>query len=390
MQKHLTISALVLVFLGFGLFFYADHQQKEYLQSLKQLSSSNTYWDDIEQRIDKEYSVNPLLKSFLRANMKVELDRKYEVKASEDHHYEVYIAVAMVMIGCGGITLLLFGVHRLARYVISAVNSIWVRYFTKQVATGFVEVKPQPQKLLEPETVEKESVLDEEFREQKNPEQWKEKKRYYSTMKTIYNPEKQTSGSMVKAMQDKTTNLEQMIKNQFDSLQKQILEVREVTGGTQSETADPAYDETLAQLTRQVAAMNEFTSKQQEKVKKLQEGYDWNIVKNFALKVIRCLDNLENTIERLSDADEDTATLEETRDDFIFALESSGIEQFVPEKNSEYRGQERYAEAVSKREVTPEAALKGKIAKIIRPGYKFVIDDQKSRIVRTAQVKLYG
>ena len=78
------------------------------------------------------------------------------------------------------------------------------------------------------------------------------------------------------------------------------------------------------------------------------------------------------------------------RDELIFALESSGIEQFRPEMNTDYRGQEKLAEAVKEKEITGDSDQVGKIAKVIRPGYRYMIDEESCKIVRTAQVKLFG
>jgi molecular chaperone GrpE (heat shock protein) len=74
----------------------------------------------------------------------------------------------------------------------------------------------------------------------------------------------------------------------------------------------------------------------------------------------------------------------------VFALESSGIEQYQPEINSDYRGQEKYAEAVKQKEHCDNSKQKGKIAKVIRPGYQYIINEENIKIVRTAQVKLFG
>ncbi len=397
MLKKLLISG-VIVFVAGGIFFlYADHEQKSYMKQLQQLDPQNTYWEDVDKTIDQQYSVNPLLKAFLRANMNVELQKEYESQAGQNHNIELYLSISTLMMIFGFCMMSFVGINYAAKGLVSGGERLWLRIFSEKPKTNFVEVKPKTENLLEPEVIEKESILDESLHEDvaagvSAKDQWKSKKQYYSTMKTIYNPEKQTSAAIANSIKAKTTDLEDMIKQQFTSLEKQITDVRQMTTTSSQNEAgiNPVYDKTLAQLTRQVAAMNEFTSKQQEKVKNLQEGYDWNIIKNFALRIVRCIDNLDATIERMSDSDEDVSALEQTRDDFLFALESSGIEQFKPEINSDYRGQEKFAEAVSKRQVTPEQMLKGKVAKVVRPGYKFIIDDQRSKMVRTAQVKLYG
>ena len=82
--------------------------------------------------------------------------------------------------------------------------------------------------------------------------------------------------------------------------------------------------------------------------------------------------------------------LNETRDELLFALESSGVEQFVPEINSDYCGQERFAEAVKEKEHCDDPQLIGKIAKVIKPGYQYSVDENNIKVVRPAMIKLFG
>jgi molecular chaperone GrpE (heat shock protein) len=82
--------------------------------------------------------------------------------------------------------------------------------------------------------------------------------------------------------------------------------------------------------------------------------------------------------------------LTEVRDELVFALESSGVEQYEPEIHSEYRGQEKYAEAVKDRQPTEKPDQRGKIASVIRPGYQYFISEENIKIVRPAQVKLFA
>jgi len=155
------------------------------------------------------------------------------------------------------------------------------------------------------------------------------------------------------------------------------------------EGPDP-LNNTLIELTQQVAAIREYASTQQDRVQKLQEGYDWNIIRNFCLRVIRCIDNVENRIRERAGKNGEAVHLREIRDELLFAIESSGIEQFEPEINSDYRGQEKHIEAVKERESCDDPDLAGKIAKIIRPGYQYFVDDKHVKIVRPAMVMLFG
>ncbi|GAJ19748.1 unnamed protein product, partial [marine sediment metagenome] len=92
----------------------------------------------------------------------------------------------------------------------------------------------------------------------------------------------------------------------------------------------------------------------------------------------------------LSEQDVKTPNLEEIKEELVFALESSGVEQFEPEINSDYHGQEKTAEAVKEKEHCDDPNLTGKIAEVIRPGYQYFIDEENVKVVRTAQVKLFA
>ena len=185
--------------------------------------------------------------------------------------------------------------------------------------------------------------------------------------------------------------LENSLATQTEDFEKQVQEIKQMAQKVQQAAVEHSgpLNNTLVELTQEVAAIREYASNQQDRVKKLQEGYDWNIIKTFCLRVIRCIDNLENRISRLSEQDVKTPNLEEIRDELVFALESSGVERFEPEINSDYRGQEKSAEAVKEKEHCDDPNMKGKIAKVIRPGYQYFIDEENVKVVRTAQVKLF-
>ncbi len=189
-----------------------------------------------------------------------------------------------------------------------------------------------------------------------------------------------------------SVGLEDSLRAQTESLEKQIAEFKrmaETVQQTAIEHSEP-LNERLRELTEQVAGIREYASAQQDRVEKLQDGYDWNIIRNFCVRIIRCIDNLEERMRQLSEQDVETGQMEEVRDELIFALESSGVEQFEPQINSDYRGQEKRAEVVKEKEYSQKGKMSGKIAEVIRPGYQYVINEDNVKVVRTAQVKLYG
>ncbi len=182
------------------------------------------------------------------------------------------------------------------------------------------------------------------------------------------------------------------LKEQTDDLQRQTAEFKRMAESVQQATREQAnpLDITLKELTQQVSAIREYAASQQNRVEKLQDGYDWGIIRTFCLRVIRCVDNLESRLANLPKGDSAVTHLEEIKDELLFALESSGVEQFQPELNSEFHGQEKIAEALKEKQPTKKPEQAGRIARVVRPGYRYLIDDENYRVVRTAQVKLYG
>ncbi len=206
------------------------------------------------------------------------------------------------------------------------------------------------------------------------------------------NPAAAQPVASVAPVEEVASPVRDILKEQTDSLQKQIAEFKQVAQDVQQTTREHSepLSSTLKELAEQVSAIRDYAATQQGRVEKLQDGYDWGIIRSFALRVIRCLDNLENRITELPGEDEAVRHLEEVRDELLFALESSSIEQFRPDLHSDYRGQEKLAETIKEREPVENPEQAGKIAKVLRSGYRYMMDDENYKVVRTAQVKLFG
>jgi molecular chaperone GrpE (heat shock protein) len=186
------------------------------------------------------------------------------------------------------------------------------------------------------------------------------------------------------------------IQNAFDSqaqnLKQKTKEFELSIKGIESAALENigAADNKLTDLSEQICAIREYAAQQQERVNKLQEGYDWNIIRNFCLRIIRCIDNLDGQIRSLADDINVTQQLEQSKQELVFALESSGVEQFEVPLQSDYRGQEKHLEVLKDRVEANDSQLSGKIAEVVRMGYQYVIDEENVKIVRPAQVRLYN
>jgi molecular chaperone GrpE (heat shock protein) len=146
----------------------------------------------------------------------------------------------------------------------------------------------------------------------------------------------------------------------------------------------------LKDLSEHVSAIREYATLQQGRMEKLQDGYDWNIIRTFCLRIIRCIDNIYLRIKLLETNNGDVSDLQEIHDELVFALESSGVERFSPDINSDYCGQEKKLEAIKERVPCQDPALNGKIAEVVRCGYSHLIEGENVKVIRPSQVKLFG
>lgn len=151
-----------------------------------------------------------------------------------------------------------------------------------------------------------------------------------------------------------------------------------------------AIEKNVEEACRQIHAIREYASRQQDRMERLQDGYDWNIIGNFCIRIIRCVDNLDDRIAELTIAGQDTRHLQVLRDELLFAMESSGVERFEVAAGTDFRGQEHRLKAQGQREVTDNTELVGKVALVIRPGYQCYISEDSTKTVRPAEVRVYG
>ncbi|MHC4423271.1 MAG: OmpH family outer membrane protein [Planctomycetota bacterium] len=75
--------------------------------------------------------------------------------------------------------------------------------------------------------------------------------------------------------------LEDLFKNQAENLEKQMVEFKQMAQNVQQtaiEHSEPLKNN-LEELTQQVSAIREYALQQQGRMEKLQDGYDWNIIR---------------------------------------------------------------------------------------------------------------
>ena len=275
----------------------------------------------------------------------------------------------------------------------------WLLFWvTRMVANGFAGLKRRAAdskaRPLEEGNEQAETVDPEETpSEQPSPSQQKQNEKNPKVLKSNWghwkpvqsDPEVETEVKQIKEISREAERIASLLSDEKSTREDAIL-----AGPLEVRDLSKPIDNTLQQLSQEVSAIREYTSYQQDRLEKLQDGYDWNIIRTFCLRIIRCIDNLDNRISHLNGKSAKATYLAEVRDELIFALESSGVEQFEPEIHSEYRGQEKFAEAVKERQPSEDPEQRGKIASVIRPGYQYFISEENIKVVRPAQVRLFA
>lgn len=193
-----------------------------------------------------------------------------------------------------------------------------------------------------------------------------------------------------KGIDDSNKSIEKNI-SAFSEDQKNIVHsfIQEIKAGnnTISKELASASHNTL-EIAEQVKVLRDYIASQQEQVVKLQKGYDWTVIRNFATRIIRCVDRIQDDIDRYEEKDSDFIEhLSLIREELLIALEDSGMEIFTPKEGVEYKGHEQMAKVIQTKKVeTPDDG--GKIFRTIRPGFFFRIDSEKKSIIRPAEVEI--
>jgi hypothetical protein len=134
--------------------------------------------------------------------------------------------------------------------------------------------------------------------------------------------------------------------------------------------------------------IRDYLSAKNDLTERLQEGYDFKIMKSFSKQIIRCIQSADET----TSSDSASALYERVqglRDDLLDLLDRNGVERFSPSPGTSFSELRKVAEVSTHKEKTSDKSLVGTVASVIRPGYRYSVDEDNERIVMPAQVKLY-
>ncbi|MDH3345980.1 MAG: hypothetical protein OEL75_02230, partial [Kiritimatiellaceae bacterium] len=131
-----------------------------------------------------------------------------------------------------------------------------------------------------------------------------------------------------------------------------------------------------------------FLDENSRMIKRFEEGYDYQILKNFVRQIARSIKNLEKQISKVGEGDS-REELIDARDDLVEMFERNGISPIRPSVGDVYVGMEQFVEVSNDKIQTSDPSLKGKIAEVESAGYLYDFNDGQQRLIQAARVKLY-
>lgn len=202
-------------------------------------------------------------------------------------------------------------------------------------------------------------------------------------LKTMFKKNSKDLRNHLNEMKDQISDINGLLQTELEKQNLDILATIRSAGDFAKRS-----DSSSADIFSQVSSLRDYLAKQQNLVKRFQDGYDWTVLKNFCQRIVRCIDDVEKRMHNPNDlTDDHRQDLEVIYNQLVFALDGSGIEQFRPEIDTPYSGQEKIAEVVGKD--PSEKGEPGHISQVVCPGYLYYINDEHQKLIRPAKVRLY-
>lgn len=214
---------------------------------------------------------------------------------------------------------------------------------------------------------------------------------YLAECRAVNRSLEKTRKSLNRALKSwKTTNGEQLAELE-NSLIGSVQSISQLLDASQKALSDRLGNvEQSSQTTMElVDNVREFVAKQADETRRWQEGYDWRILKNYLLRVISTVDDVENQLSHLKQSGAPEKIIKKfdfLRETLEIHLEEEGLISFSPDlgKKPDTAKEEIKASVVSE---TEQQAF-GMIAEVIRRGYEIDLGSG-TKVVRKAQVTVY-
>lgn len=169
------------------------------------------------------------------------------------------------------------------------------------------------------------------------------------------------------------TGISQLLESSQQTLSKRLSQVEQSTSTTME----------------LVDNVREYVSKQADETRRWQEGYDWRILKNYLMRIVSTLNEVEDqiaTYRKEGKPEEFLSDLDFLKEALEIHLEEEGLMAYTPAVGSTL-------DAIRDEPRTSVVALSeeqviGTIAEVLRKGYEIDLGAE-TKVVRKAQVVVY-
>ena len=171
--------------------------------------------------------------------------------------------------------------------------------------------------------------------------------------------------------------------------------------GLASDAVQPeleSIDGRLKEVSEHIEAVRGLAEDRGRELERLREGYDFAVTRSFARGVIKAIDLVHDFKEQLSQTHgkrnsralkDALSRFDATESQLLFLLEAHQIESFTPSPGDAVADDSLRFEPVETR--APESAADiGRVAEVKYPGYALVLGDSEERVIRPAQVSVFG
>ena len=183
-------------------------------------------------------------------------------------------------------------------------------------------------------------------------------------------------------------NLNENNRLQYDNFQKNLSQVVALINQFNSISSD-----NVSKINEQLSDIRKFSDEKNELVKKYQEFYDLSILKSFVFEIISAIDNLEDSLKKITNDNIDPASIDAVsfaKDQLVNLLENENIIQVSPDLSLKYNDEKQPIRMKALKSIpTDNENMIGDIQEVLHSGYSGIIGKDEVKLIREAYVSIY-
>ena len=183
-------------------------------------------------------------------------------------------------------------------------------------------------------------------------------------------------------------NLNENNRLQYDNFQKNLSQVIALINQFNSISSD-----NVSKINEQLSDIRKFSDEKNELVKKYQEFYDLSILKSFIFEIISAIDNIEDSLKKITNDNIDPASIDAVsfaKDQLVNLLENENIIQVSPDLSLKYNDEKQPIRMKALKSIpTDNENMVGDIQEVLHSGYSGIIGKDEVKLIREAYVSIY-